>query len=212
MDSYLIRKILSPEERKKFAKLKSARLIQNYLDTMSINFETSGETYMSPRRVIKNNTAHCFEGALFAAAALAYHGHRPLLLDLVTIERDEDHVIALFREKGLWGAISKTNHPILRYRDPVYKSVRELAMSYFHEYIMDDGTKSLRRYSAAFDLNRYSPARWVTAEEELFWLVEELDASKHYDIAPKTAMRRIRKASHIEVEAINRTEWPQPKQ
>src|SRR3989344_6839668 len=116
---------LSPIERKIFARLNSARKIQDYLDTISINFEIKKETYMSPRRVIREKTAHCFEGALFACAALAYHGKKPLLLDLVTIDRDEDHVVALFKENGLWGAISKTNHPILRYRDPVYKSIPE---------------------------------------------------------------------------------------
>lgn len=208
MTAYTFQNILTADERKIFVKLKSPKAIQDYLDTLPINFETSGETYMSPRRVIRNRTAHCFEGALFAAAALAYHGRKPLLLDLVTIARDEDHVVALFKENGLWGAISKTNHPILRYRDPVYKSIRELAMSYFHEYIMDNGTKSLRRYSAAFDLSRYSTSKWITAEEDLFRLVEALDGSRHYDVAPKRVMRLIRKASPIEIESINHTEWP----
>src|SRR3989344_8386310 len=120
-----LKAVLSPPERTVFAALNSPKKIQDYLDTLPINFETAGETYMSPRRVIRNQTAHCFEGALLAAAAFSYHGQKPLLLDLVTIDRDEDHVVALFRENGLWGAISKTNHPILRYRDPVYKSIPE---------------------------------------------------------------------------------------
>lgn len=199
---------LSPLERAVFSKLDSPKKIQNYLDTLPINFEMSGETYMSPRRVMRHKTAHCFEGALLAAAAIAYHGKKPFLLDLVTIDRDEDHVVALFTEDGLWGAISKTNHPILRYRDPVYKTVRELAMSYFHEYMMDDGTKSLRRFSKPFDLSRYSPAEWVTAEKDLFWLVETLDSSKHFSVAPPRAMRKLRKASKLETKAINVTEWP----
>ncbi|MDO8552200.1 MAG: hypothetical protein Q7S01_01570 [bacterium] len=202
-----LRAILSPFERSIFAKLTSPGKIQDYLDTLPINFEIGKETYMSPRRVIREQTAHCFEGSLFACTALAYHGQKPLLLDLGTIDRDEDHVVALFKEDSLWGAISKTNHPILRYRDPVYRSVRELAMSYFHEYIMDDGTKSLRRYSDAFDLSRYSPAKWVTEEEELFWLVDALDDSRHFNVAPKSSLRKIRKASAIEVKAINNVEW-----
>ena len=201
---------LSPIERKIFARLNSAKKIQDYLDTLSINFEIKKETYMSPRRVIREKTAHCFEGALFACAALAYHGKKPLLLDLVTIDRDEDHVVALFKENGLWGAISKTNHPILRYRDPVYKTARELAMSYFHEYIMDDGTKSLRIYSKPFDLSRYSASKWITAEEDLDWLVEALDDSPHFEIAPPKTIRQLRKASKLEVKAINITEWPRP--
>src|SRR3990167_3329698 len=207
-----LKAILSPIERKVFARLNSPQKIQDYLDTLPINFELKKETYMSPRRVIREKTAHCFEGALFAATAFAYHGHKPLLLDLVTIDRDEDHVVAIFKSPptggGLWGAISKTNHPILRYRDPVYKTVRELAMSYFHEYMMDDGTKSLRRFSTAFDLSRYSPTKWVTAGEDLNWLVEALDASPHSAIAPPKAIKKLRKASGIEIKAINITEWP----
>lgn len=202
---------LSPIEGRIFARLNSAKKIQDYLDTLAINFEIKKETYMSPRRVIRAQTAHCFEGALFACATLAYHGQKSLLLDLVTIARDEDHVVALFKERGLWGAISKTNNPILRYRDPVYKTVRELAMSYFHEYILNDGTKSLRRYSKSFDLSRYSPLKWITAEDDLHWLADALDESPHLEIAPPKTIRRLRKASKLEVRAINIVEWKEPK-
>ena len=139
-----IKALLSPTERKIFQKLTTPQKIQDYLDKLPINYEHGGETYMSPRRMLKVKTAHCFEGALFAAAALAYHGHKPLLMDLRTAVPYEDHVIALFRVNGLWGAISKTNHVVLRYRDAVYRSPRELAMSYFHEYVESDGKKSLR--------------------------------------------------------------------
>ena len=205
-----LKAVLSPAERTIFAALNSPKKIQDYLDTLPINFETAGETYMSPRRVIREHTAHCFEGALLAAAAFAYNGSKPLLLDLQTIEKDEDHVVALFAEDSLWGAISKTNHPILRYRDPVYKTVRELAMSYFHEYMMDDGTKSLRNFSKPFDLSKYSPAKWVTEERDLDWLVDTLDGSEHFPIAPPNAIRKLRKASPLEIKAINVTEWPQP--
>ena len=139
-----LKQLLTPPESDLFQKLSTPQKIQDYLDTLSINFESSGETYMSPRRVLRAKTAHCFEGALLAATALSYHGQRPLLLDFRTIPADEDHVVALFQQNGYWGAISKTNHAILRYREPVYKSVRVLAMSFFHEYLMRDGRKSLR--------------------------------------------------------------------
>ena len=99
---------------------------------MRINFEHGGETNHSPIVVLKKRKAHCFEGAVFAAAVLAYHGSKPLLMDFATAYDDEDHTVALFRKNGLWGAISKTNHAVLRYRDPVYRTPRELAMSYFH--------------------------------------------------------------------------------
>src|SRR3989344_2594968 len=146
-----LKMVLSPAERKVLAKLNSPQKIQDYLDTLPINFELQGETYMSPRRVIRNRIAHCFEAALFAAAAIAYHGQKPLLMDFQTIPDDEDHVVTLFKQNGYWGAISKTNHAILRYREPIYKSPRELAMSYFNEYTMYDGRKSMRAYSAPFD-------------------------------------------------------------
>lgn len=162
---------------------------------------------MSPRRAIRAKMAHCFEGALFAAAALAYQGEKPLLLDFRTIPADEDHVVALFRQNGYWGAISKTNHAILRYREPVYASVRELAMSFFHEYLMWDGRKSLRAFSKPFDLSKFAPERWVTADEELFWLVEALDSSRHFPTVPTKNLRVLRKAYKIELRAMKLVEW-----
>jgi hypothetical protein len=203
-----INALLSPAERRLFSKLGDPRKIQNYLDTLPINFEIDAETYMSPRRVIRTGTAHCFEGALLAAAALAYHGEKPLLLDLRTVPHDEDHVVALFRENGRWGAISKTNHAVLRYRDPIYKDVRELAMSYFHEYILPTGAKTLRSYSVPFDLSKFAPQRWVTAEEELDWLVEKLDWSKHFRLASQKQFRALRKATPFEIKTTAVVEWP----
>ncbi|OGG51037.1 hypothetical protein A2763_04165 [Candidatus Kaiserbacteria bacterium RIFCSPHIGHO2_01_FULL_54_36] len=207
-----IKALLSPAERKIIARLTTPQKIQDYLDTLPVNFELRGETYMSPRRTIKQRTAHCFEGALLAAAALAYHGQKPLLMDLQTTPSDEDHVVALFEQNGRWGAISKTNHSILRYRDAVYLSPRELAMSYFHEYIeWKSAKKSLRGYSAPFDLSRYAPKRWVTAEEELEWLVEALDSSRHFPIALEKNLRQLRRASKIELKTLDLAEWSKPR-
>src|SRR3989338_9619500 len=202
-----LKSILTPAERRLFERLSSPQKIQAYLDTLPVNFEASGETYMSPRRVIRAKTAHCFEGALLAAAALAYHGKPPLLMDFRTTPTDEDHVVAVFCERGRWGAISKTNHAILRYRDAVYESPRELAMSFFHEYLEWDGRKSLRAYSRPFDLSRFAPEKWVTATEELHSLVEALDDSRHFPIAPKQIMRKLRPAARVEIRAMKVTEW-----
>ena len=202
-----LKSVLAPKERRLFDKLSTPQKIQDYLDTLPINFERKSETYMSPSRVVRAKTAHCFEGALFAAAVLAYHGQKPLLLDFRTIPSDEDHVVALFKQYSYWGAISKTNHAILRYREPVYESVRELAMSYFHEYLMWDGRKSLRAYSKPFDLSKYAPERWITADEELFWLVEALDKSRHFPIVPKKNLRLLRRAYPIELQAMKLIEW-----
>ena len=163
---------------------------------------------MSPRRVLQEKRMHCLEGALFAAASLAYHGKPPLLLDLQTIKHDEDHVVALFKEGGRWGAISKTNHSILRWRDPVYKTVRELAMSYFHEYILwKNGKKTLKAFSRAFDLRRYKPAEWVVSVDELDFIAIELDDSPHYPIATARVLKNARRASAIERRVLWEAEW-----
>lgn len=200
--------VLTKDERKIFLALSTPGKIQDYLDTLPINFEKKGETYMSPRRVLREGTAHCFEGALLATAALWYHGQKPLLLDLRTVPYDEDHVLALFNMDGYWGAISKTNHAILRYRDPVYRSVRELVMSYFHEYMLENRKKTLRDYSRPFDLSRFPPEAWVTAEEDLHYLVELLDASPHLPVVPRGALRKLRDISKPEAEILKIVEWP----
>jgi len=209
MNSYTqsFKSILTTSENKVFSKLAAPQKIQDFLDALPINFEPKGETYLSPRLVLARRTAHCFEGALLAAAALAYHGKPPLLLDLRATQDEDDHVVALFRVGGLWGAISKTNHPVLRYRDPVYRSVRELAMSYFHEYVAPDLRKSLREFSSPFDLRRYRPKRWLIAQKKLQWLADALDRSHHFPIAPKKNLSIIRKASKIELKASDITEW-----
>ena len=143
---------------------------------------------------------------MFAAAALAYHGRPPLLMDFQTLPDDEDHVVTVFKQNGLWGAISKTNHPILRWRDPIYKSPRELAMSYFHEYFMHDGRKSMKAFSKPFDLSRYAPD-WVVAEKDLVDLVCDLDDSPHFPVAPKATMRKLRRLQPLEVKVLELTEW-----
>lgn len=207
-DSKALKTILNGQERAVFAKLNAPAKIQDYLNKMPFNHEHRGETYMSPRRSLAAGTAHCFEGALIAAAALMYHGHKPLLMDLRTTRDDQDHVIALFTENGMWGAISKTNHNILRYRDPIFRDAREVALSYFNEYFMDDGVKTLRAYSSPFDLSKYSADDWLIAEHELVDLVNDLDDSRHIEIVDKAAIRRLRKADTIERMALVFEEWP----
>ena len=137
-------------------RLSTPEKIQAYLDAMPQNFEIGGETCLSVREALGQRRALCIEGAMIAAAALWVHGEPPLLLDLKATH-DYDHIVTLFRRNGCWGAISKTNHSILRWRDPVYRSLRELAMSYFHEYCNGRHQKTLRSYSVAFDLRRLDP-------------------------------------------------------
>jgi hypothetical protein len=198
---------LDSPERRIFDNLGTPSRIQDYLDGLSINFELAGETYRSPRSVLSTGMAHCFEGAVLAAAILAYHGARPLLMDFQTTADDVDHVVALFTQGGRWGAISKTNHATLRWRDPVYANPRELAMSYFHEYFSPDGSKSLLAYSKPFDLSRFAPERWVTTEDDLGWLAGELDHSPHVPIISQSAIKRLRVASQVERDGSFHIEW-----
>jgi hypothetical protein len=206
-----LRALLSPAERRIFARLDTPQKIQTYLDKLPANFELTGETTMSPRRVLRARTAHCSEAALLAAAVLAFHGQPAWLMDMRALPSDQDHVIAPFRRRGLWGAISKTNHAILRWRDPIYRSVRELAMSYAHEYCLPGGKKSLLSYSRPFGVTRYAPARWVTAEEDLDWLLEALDNAPHVPLAPQWAMKLRRRSPPVELRAQMVLEWPDPR-
>ncbi|MEK9160421.1 MAG: hypothetical protein AAB440_00065 [Patescibacteria group bacterium] len=198
---------LTPREIVTLRALSTPQKIQDYLDRLPINFEKNGETLMSPRRVLRERTAHCMEGALLAAVALWVHGEKPLLLDLKTDPEDDEHVVALFQVNGYWGAISKTNHVTLRYRDPVYKSVRELAMSYFHEYFLNtNGKKTLRSFSRPYNLQRLGTS-WITAEENLWHIAKDLDRIPHFPTVPSKNRRRIRAASAIERRAGKLTEW-----
>ncbi len=200
-----------PEASALFAKLDTPEKIQDFLDSLKINFEPGGDTSRSPLTVLCRREAHCIEGALLAAAALWYHGEPPLLMDLKVQKGrgDHDHVVALFRRGGLWGALSKTNHAVLRFRDPIYRTPRELAMSFFHEYFLDDGTKTLRSYSRPFSLLRFGSA-WLTAERDLWEINNALDRSPHFAIAPQRALARLRLAHPLERRAGKLTEWKRP--
>jgi hypothetical protein len=198
---------LTKEEFSVFKKLSTPSKIQDFLDTLPFNFEKEGETNMSPRRVLREKKAHCMEGALLAAAALWIRGERPLLLDLKAHHSDMDHVVALYKKNGSWGAISKTNHACLRFRDPIHKTVRELAVSYFHEYFLNDtGVKTLREYSKPFDLKKQG-IWWLTSEDDLWNLAADLDESRHDRFFPKENQSFIRKADQMEKKAGALTEW-----
>lgn len=203
--------VLTPQERRQFARLDTPQRIQDFLDRLPANFEPDGDTHMSPRRVLKARVAHCTEGAILAAACLVFHGHDACLMDLRSLPADQDHVVTLFKQRGLWGAISKTNHAVLRWRDPIYRSPRELAMSYAHEYYLKNGRKSLIAFSKPFRLTRYAPARWVTAEDNLDWLIIALDDSPHIPLAPKAALQRQRRATAFERKVTDQPEWRAPR-
>lgn len=197
---------LTPREERLFRKLSSPAKIQDYLDALPINHEKRGETSYSPRLVVREKKAHCLEGALFAAAVLSYHGEPALLMNLRTIPKDDDHALTLYQRNGYWGAISKTNHPVLRFRDPIYKTPRELALSYFHEYYLADGLKTLRAYTHPFSLERFGNT-WVTSEKPLWRIAHALRDTRHYVLFPAEQRRYLRKATPIERKVNGTVEW-----
>ena len=159
-------------------RLDTPQKIQRFLYTLKQNFELGGDTCRPVRDVLRARSAHCIEGAMLAACALWVHGERPLLFDMRAV-RDYDHVVALFRRQGRWGAISKTNGIGLRWRDPVYLTLRELAMSYFHEYTNRRDHKTLREYSVPYDLRNIDPKAWVSGRKNAWQVAEELDELRH---------------------------------
>lgn len=162
---------------------------------------------MSPRRVIREKKAHCIEGALFAATALMLQGEKPLIMNFKVIKGDEDHIVTLFKRNGYWGAISKTNHAVLRFRDPVYKTVRELAMSYFHEYFLNaNGKKTMRGYSPVINLRSFGTT-WIIREDDLWEIAETIFDMKHIPVIPPKNMRHVRNASILEQAAASIVDW-----
>jgi len=193
--------VFTKKEKALLKKYNTPAKVQDFLNTIPFNFERDGlDTIKSPIRALRENNAHCMEGALLGAYILSLHGFTPLILHLKTTKNDFEHVVAPFKIKGLWGALSKTNHAVLRYREPVYRNIHELVMSYFHEYFTDDGKKTLRQYSKPLNLAIFK-FDWATAENDLWEIDQKLDNLKHYDIAPKEAFKNLRKANILEIEA-----------
>ena len=201
---------LSPPEFAKLARLNSPERIQAYLNAIPINHEIGGETVLSVREVIRQKRAHCIEGAMFAACALWVHGDPPLVMHLDCHESDYPHVIALFKRHGAWGAISKTNGAPLRYRDPIYRTLRELALSYFHEYSNRRGHKTLRSYSVSFDMRRLDPKLWVTNTKSCWAAHDRLVELRHFRLITKRQERLLAKRDAFERRASKLVEYPRP--
>jgi len=178
---------LSGQDLRTLRALKTPMRIQKFLDALPYDYSNSAR---SPRRALRERKGHCLEGALLAAAALRVNGQPPLLMDLSAV-RDDDHVIALYRERGLWGGIAKSNFAGLRFRAPVYRTLRELALSYFDHYYNLRGERTLRSYSAAVDLSRLDDRQWMTAEEDVWCVPEALIAARHYELFPDRVAREL---------------------
>jgi hypothetical protein len=195
-------------EYKILSKLNTPQKIQSFLEAMPFNHEEEGETCQSVRGVLQSNKAHCLEGAFVACAALILSGRKPLIVSLKVKKPDDDHIIILFKENGYYGALSKTNHAVLRYRDPVYRTVRELVMPYFHEYFLyKDGTKTLIGYTKPINLNRYGRA-WLSAETDVWEVGNAIYKEPTISIVPKENKKYLRKVTPFELGVLKAQEWP----
>ncbi len=177
----------SPKELRKLRSLKDPHGIQKLLDAMPYHL---ADTAWSPRQVLAENTSHCLEGAIFAAAALRANGFPPLIIDLEA-EHDTDHVIAVYQVDGLWGAVAKSNYTGCRYREPVYRTLRELALSYFNIYFNLRRERTLRRFSRPVNLARFDRLEWMTTEKPIWFIVYYLLEISHTSLFPRRVVRRL---------------------
>ena len=168
----------TPAELRKLRSFKDPYGVQRFLDDTSYHL---ADTAWSPRRVLREQTSHCMEGAIFAAAALRALGFPPLIIDFEA-ENDTDHVLALFRIKGHWGAVAKSNYTGCRYREPVYRSLRELAMSYFNIYFNMRGERTLRNFSLPVNLKRFDNQQWMTTDKPIWFIPVHLCGIHHFKL------------------------------
>jgi hypothetical protein len=177
----------SPGDLRTLRALKTPARIQKFIDALPYQY---ANTAWSPQRVLRERKGHCLEGALLAAAALRVNGHPPLLMDLEAVQ-DDDHVVAIYRERGLWGGIAKSNFAGLRFRAPVYRTLRELALSYFEHYYNLRGERTLRSYSRPLNLARLDSLHWMTSDEDVWCAPEHLIAARHYPLLPDKVARAL---------------------
>lgn len=200
-----------PREFDVLKKCRSPFEIQDLLDHIPMNEEQDGETCLSPLSVLHKRRAHCIEGALLASVGLILQKRKPHIVNLKVDDRDFDHVIAIFKEKTGFGALSKTNHAVLRYRDPVYRTVRELIMSYFHEYFLtQNGEKTLYGYTRPISVLRFG-STWITRTDDLWDIAEKIFDTPYIGILPPKERRILRKASDLECKSASLPEWKRGK-
>jgi len=202
---------LTAREYATLARLTTPERIQAFLNAIPANHEPRGETVHSVRNVLRCRVAHCIEGALVAACALWVQGEPPLVMHLDCAPHDNPHVLALFRRRGHWGALSKSNGAWLRYREPVYRSLRELSMSYFHEFFDKRGRKTLRGYTRPFDLRRVDAATWVTSEASCWPLHDRLASLRHFPLVNAAQARGLSPRDAHERRAAKLVQYPRPR-
>jgi hypothetical protein len=170
---------LTGAEREVMAQLNSPGKIHAFLDQLSYSPE---ETYRCPLRVLRDRTAHCFDGALFAAAALWRLGHPPLIMELLPNDQDDDHLLALYKRSGHWGALAQSNFVGLRFREPVYRTLRELVLSYFEQFYNVEREKTLRAYTRPLNLQAFDDMGWMVDDRLLEKISERLDQTRRYSL------------------------------
>ena len=188
---------LSPQGLRTLCALQTPARIQQFIDALEYQY---ANTAWSPQRVLRERKGHCLEGAVLAAAALRVNGYPPLLMDLEAVH-DDDHVIALYRERGLWGGIAKSNFAGLRFRAPIYRTLRELALSYFEHYYNLRGQRTLRAYSRPVNLARLDRRHWMTSDKDVWCVPELLMAAKHYPLFPDKVARALPRLDRRSFEA-----------
>ena len=188
---------LSANDLRLLRSLKSPASIQRFIDALQYQY---ADTAWSPQRVLRERKGHCLEGALLAAAALRVNGYPPLVMDLEAV-RDDDHVVAIYREHGLWGGIAKSNFAGLRFRAPIYRSLRELALSYFEHYYNLRGERTLRFYSVPVNLGRLDGQLWMTSEEDVWCVPEALISARHHPLFPDKVARLLPRLDRRSFEA-----------
>ena len=175
----VLERLLTVEERALLGSLSSPARIQAFLDSIPYSTEP---IYRSPLRVLRERVAHCFDGALFAAAALRRLGHPPLIVEMLPNARDDDHLLAVYKQDRHWGAVAKSNFVGLRYREPVYRSLRELIMSYFEVFFNAVGEKTLRGYTLPVNLAAFDRVHWMVSDEAAGRIAERLDRARRMPV------------------------------
>jgi hypothetical protein len=188
------------EECRVLSQLNTPKKVQDFVDRIEYNLEEHGETCYSPRRVLMEKKANCIEGAIFAAAALRFHGHPPLIVDLTSV-RDDDHILAVFKKRGHWGAIAKSKYSGLVFREPIHRTIRELAISYFESYFNFDGEKTLRGYSRPINLSRFDSRDWMKSEKDVFFIADYLNEITHKSLITNSMVRDLRMVTPLMKEA-----------
>ncbi len=201
---------LPRHQAERLSKLSTPEAIQDFVNDIPMNFEIGGGTALSVTETLKQRRAHCLEAALVAACAFHINGEPPLLLDMGGAEGDVDHVIALFKRGGRWGAISKSNGAYLRYRDPIFRNLRELSLSHFFEYTKGR-KKTLRTYSVPVDLRKVDPKLWVTNGKFCQEIIDILTVARHFNLIPRGQEKRLRPIDIIERAANKLEDYKDPR-